>query len=69
MLKNTFQERTHVIRFVFALGALVLLGRSFHLQMLDTPYIKKAERFGRYYTTIYPSRGLMLVSMSWNKFW
>jgi len=60
MLKNTFQERTHVIRFVFALGALVLLGRSFHLQMLDTPYIKKAERFGRYYTTIYPSRGLML---------
>ncbi len=58
-MKDTFQERKHVIRFVFALGALVLLGRSFHLQMLDTEYISKAERFGRYYTTIYPSRGLI----------
>jgi penicillin-binding protein 2 len=61
-LHNTtrLDSRGAVIRIIFLLVAVLLLGKAAQLQLFDASFRARAERVGSGKVTLYPARGLML---------
>ncbi len=53
------QIRFRIIQLVFFLAALTLVGKAFHLQILDTSYSDRARTTAVHKYVKYPSRGLI----------
>lgn len=53
-------SRMIAIRAVFVLGALLLIGKAFHLQIISDKFRAQADAVGNVQTAQYPSRGLMI---------
>ena len=56
---NTTDSRGIVIRIVFVLTALLLLGKAAHLQVFSSYWTERATRVGSSKETLYPARGLV----------
>lgn len=60
MIDEKHRGRQVAIRAVFLLGAALLIGKVFHLQIVSDSFRAEANAVGNLRTTQYPSRGLML---------
>lgn len=60
MLDDRHQSRVFSIRAVFLFGALLLIGKAFHLQIGSERFRAQADSVGNSQITQYPSRGLMI---------
>ncbi len=57
--QDTFSNRQHIIRVFFVIIAIVLIAKSFQLQIQDTSYAETARAVVISDLTEYPSRGLI----------
>lgn len=60
MYDERHQSRVFSIRAVFLFGALLLIGKAFHLQIGSERFRAQADSVGNNEITQYPSRGLMI---------
>jgi len=60
MLDKQHQSRAYNIRAVFVIGALLLLGKAFHLQIGSRKMRSAADGVGNTQIVQYPARGLMI---------
>jgi len=52
-------ERGVIIRAIFVIVALALLGKAAQLQLFDASWKERADRVGSSKVKLYPARGLM----------
>lgn len=60
MIDDRHRGRMIAIRTVFVLGALLLIGKAFHLQIISDKFRAQADAVGNLQSVQYPSRGLMI---------
>src|SRR4051812_38149656 len=53
------QSRSYIIRLIFILAFLVILGQLFNLQVLSSEYVDRANQQALQRKTVYPSRGMV----------
>ncbi len=58
-MSDLYTQRQQVIRIIFILSALLLVGKTMHLQLFDRTIQDKARTSAFSKKTIYPSRGLV----------
>jgi len=58
-LADTFKERQNIIRVFCILGALLLIGKAIHLQLIDRAYQDRAKTAAINKILLYPSRGIV----------
>ncbi len=58
-MNDRYLNRRHLISAMAVVAALVLLGRLFHIQVVDDSYSRFAERNVVRYVTRYPARGMI----------
>jgi penicillin-binding protein 2 len=57
--KDKFENRKYILQILMVLGALVLLAKSFQIQLIDETYKNRAAATTLEKRLIYPSRGLI----------
>ncbi len=58
-MSELYKERQYIIRIVFALAAIVLIGKALHLQLFDQSIQSRAQTSAVQKKILYPSRGLI----------
>jgi penicillin-binding protein 2 len=58
-IQDQFKDRQFVIKGMFFIGALLLIGKAAMLQVFDSEFRRRAGATGIEKTTVYPSRGLI----------